>query len=326
MGSCSMNCRRAVGLAVASCVIATTAVAGVPDFRVLVFSKTVGFRHGSISDGIALIQLQGMANNFAVDLTEDASDFTAANLSQYAVVVWLSTTGNVLDDTQQAEFEAYLQAGGGYVGVHAAADCEYNWPWYGQLLGNDAWFRSHPSIQDATLDVEDATHISTAHLPASFTFRDEWYNFRNNPRPAVNVLLTIDETSYNPGNNAMGADHPIAWNHDYDGGRVWYTALGHRSQTFADSDFQTHLLGGIRWAAGCDTLTGPCNAPALPGDMNCDGVVSVSDIGPFVVALTDPAQYAIDFPDCDILNADLNGDGFVTVGDIGGFVALLTGA
>lgn len=223
--------------------------AGTFPFDVLVFSKTSGFRHSSIADGIALIQSLGAANNFSVATTEDANDFTLANLSQYEVVVWLSTTGDVLNATQQAAFEAYIQQGGGWVGIHAATDCEYDWPWYGQLIGNDAWFRSHPSIQDATLVVEDATHISTQELPGSFTFNDEWYNFRANPRPAVHVLLTIDETSYNAGPDAMGADHPMSWHHEFDGGRAWYTALGHRSETFADARFQGHLLGGILYGA-----------------------------------------------------------------------------
>ena len=225
--------------------------------RVLVFSRTVGFRHGSISNGIALVQALGAANGFSVDTTEDASDFNATVLAQYDVVVWLSTTGDVLDDAQQAAFEAYIQAGGGYVGVHAASDCEYGWPWYGGLIGGDAWFANHPAIQDATLEVADATHVSTAHLPSAYTFRDEWYNFQNDPTPSVNVLVTIDETTYSGG--TMGPGHPISWNHEYDGGRAWYTAMGHRSQTFDDADFQAHLLGGIQWAAG-----GAVSAPALP--------------------------------------------------------------
>jgi type 1 glutamine amidotransferase len=221
------------------------------DYRVLVFSKTVGFRHNSIADGISLIQQLGIANNFGVDLTEDASDFNQVTLAQYAVVVWLSTTGDVLNSAQQSAFEAYIQSGGGYVGVHAAADCEYGWPWYGQLLGGDAWFDNHPSIQTATLSRADDDHVSSRHFPATFSFQDEWYNFQNQPTTDadVNVMLTIDETTYSGGD--MGSFHPMAWYHAFDGGRAWYTALGHRSQTFGDVDFQKHLLGGILWAAKC---------------------------------------------------------------------------
>ena len=235
-------------------------------FRVLVFSKTSGFRHGSIPDGIALVQALGATNGFAVDATEDAGQFTDANLSQYRAVVWLSTTGDVLNETQQTAFENYIRAGGGYVGVHSATDTEYSWPWYGQLIGGDAWFQAHPAIQTALLEVEDGGHISSQHYPSSFSFTDEWYGFQNNPRPDVNVLITIDESSYDPGAGAMGTDHPISWYHEFDGGRSWYTAMGHRSETFEDEDFKQHLLGGILWAAGCSELDcqlGP-SVPALP--------------------------------------------------------------
>jgi len=135
------------------------------------------------------------------------------------------------------------------VGVHAAADTEYGWPWYGQLIGGNAWFKSHPAIQTVTLNVEKADHASTAHLPATFQLQDEWYNFQANPRASVTVLLTLDESSYTPGVDAMG-DHPIAWFHEFDGGRAWYTALGHRQELYQDPSFTQHLLGGIRWAAG----------------------------------------------------------------------------
>jgi len=218
------------------------------DFRVLVFSKTTGFRHASIPNGIALIQALGAAHGFSVDASEDASLFTSQGLSAYRAVVFLNTTGEVLDATQQAAFEAYIRGGGGWVGVHSAADTEYDWPFYGQLLGG-AWFLGHPPIQTATLRVENASHLSTRHYPASFSFTDEWYNFQTNPRGVANVLLTIDETSYNPGTGAMG-DHPIAWCRAIDSGRAWYTNLGHNSETYGDASYARHLLGGILWTAG----------------------------------------------------------------------------
>jgi type 1 glutamine amidotransferase len=224
------------------------------DFDVLIFSKTAGFRHGSISDGIAAVQALGAANNFSVDTTEDAGQFTDVNLAQYEAVVFLNTTGDILDSSQQGAFERYIQAGGGWVGTHSATDTEYSWPWYGQLIGNDAWFNGHPAVQSATLTREDPSHLSTAHYPASFSFTDEWYNFQNNPRVAANVLVTIDESTYGGGN--MGSDHPISWSHEFDGGRSWYTAMGHRTQTFTDANFRQHLLGGILWAAFQDN---PCN-------------------------------------------------------------------
>ncbi|HEV8582728.1 MAG TPA: ThuA domain-containing protein [Thermoanaerobaculia bacterium] len=218
-------------------------------FRVLVFSKTTGFRHASIPDGIALIQALGRAYGFGVDASEDAGLFTTQGLSAYRAVIFLNTTGEILNDSQQTAFEAYIRGGGGWVGIHSAADTEYNWPFYGDLLGGGAWFLSHPPIQTATLLVEDGTHPSTRHYPASFSFTDEWYNFRANPRSAVDVLLAIDETSYDPGAGAMG-DHPIAWCHSLDSGRAWYTNMGHRSETYADANYSRHLLGGILWAAG----------------------------------------------------------------------------
>jgi len=190
-------------------------------FAVLVFSKTAGFRHDSIPAGIAAIRQLGQQNGFTVDATEDAAAFTDTNLARYQAVVWLSTTGDVLDATQQSAFERYIHAGGGYAGVHAAADTEYDWAWYGRLVG--AYFNSHPAIQQATVKVEDHSHPSTASLPDSWTRTDEWYNFRTDPRANVHVLASLDETTYQPGTGAMG-DHPTAWCQNFEGGRSWYRA------------------------------------------------------------------------------------------------------
>jgi type 1 glutamine amidotransferase len=241
---------------VATLLLSTGAEGGT--FSVLVFSRTTGFRHASIPDGIAAIQALGAANGFTVEATEDPAAFTEANLARFAAVVFLMTTGDVLDTAQEAAFEAYIRGGGGWAGVHSAADTEYTWAWYGGLLG--AHFKSHPSIQTATIVVEDTTHVSTAHLPARWTRTDEWYNFQMNPRAAVHVLATLDETTYAAGLDAMG-DHPIAWCHAYDGGRAWYTGAGHTAESYADPDFRAHLLGGIQTAAGlapgaCGSATG----------------------------------------------------------------------
>jgi cytochrome c len=218
--------------------------------NVLVFTRTSGYRHDSIGVGVEAIVSLGAQNGFAVQQTEDPAMFSDAVLAELDVVVWLSTTADVLDDTQQAAFERYIRAGGGWVGVHAAADTEYDWPFYGELLGGGAYFESHPAIQNARLNVEDGGHVSAAHLEPSFEVTDEWYNFQANPRSVVSVILTLDESSYMPGEGAMGADHPIAWSHELEGGRAWYTALGHRSELYSDPLFTQHLLGGIRWAAG----------------------------------------------------------------------------
>ena len=217
-----------------------------PAFAVLVFSKTAKFRHDSIPTGIAAIQALGKQNGFRVDATEDSAAFGAAALAQYRVVLFLNTTGDVLDANQQAAFEGFMRNGGGFVGVHSATDTEYDWPWYGRLVGT--YFRNHPAIQPAVLDVVDPAHPSTEHLPARWQRTDEWYNFRYEPGPEVTVLLRIDENSYAGG--TMGAHHPMAWCHAYDGGRAWYTALGHTRESYAEPLFLQHLLDGIRWAAG----------------------------------------------------------------------------
>ena len=235
--------------------------AGAAAFSVLVFSKTAGFRHDSIDEGVALVQSLGAQRGFAVTATEDATLFGAAGLAPHRAVVWLNTTGDVLDPAQQAAFECFVRSGRGFAGVHSAADTEAAWPFYGELLAGGR-FLSHPAIQAATLEVEDGAHPSTAHLPDSFPFTDEWYNFTANPRPQAHVLLTIDESSYDPGPGAMG-DHPVAWVRAsvpaLGAGRAWYTNLGHRAETYADVDFAAHLAGGILWAAGCDTA--PCVPP-----------------------------------------------------------------
>ncbi|GJF33629.1 glycosyl hydrolase [Kitasatospora sp. NE20-6] len=224
---------------------ATPAAAADPAYRVLVFSRTVTFRHDSIPDGIAAVRSLGAANNFTVDATEDPAAFTAGNLSRYRAVVFLSTTGDVLNGTQQTAFESYIASGGGYVGVHAAADTEYDWPFYGGLVG--AYFSSHPSIQQATVRTEDQGNPATADLGATWTRTDEWYNYRVNPRSSTHVLASVDESSYSGG--SMG-DHPISWCQDYSGGRAFYTGLGHTKESYGEGPFLKHLLGGIRYAAG----------------------------------------------------------------------------
>ncbi|MEU4401125.1 ThuA domain-containing protein [Micromonospora orduensis] len=239
------------GLAVmlASLVALPTPASAAPLTKVLVFSKTAGFRHSSIPNGIAAIQQLGSANGFTVTATEDAAQFTTSNLAQYQAVVFLSTTGDVLNASQQTAFESYIAAGGGYVGVHAAADTEYSWPWYGGLVG--AWFDSHPAIQTATVRIEDQTNPSTAHLGTTWVRSDEWYNYRTNPRSGARVLASLDESSYSGG--TMSGDHPITWCKAYGGGRAWYTGLGHTEASYTDPKFTQMLLGGLRVAAGAVT-------------------------------------------------------------------------
>ena len=218
--------------------------------RVLVFTKTAEFRHESIPDGIKAVTEMGAKNGFAVDATEDAAAFNDTNLARYKVVIFLSTTGDILDARQQDAFESYVQHGGGFVGVHAATDTEYDWAWYTKLVG--AQFASHPKIQEAVIDVSDRDHISTKHLPAQWKRTDEWYNFRDHPTDkaggTLRILATLDESTYEGG--SMPASHPVVWCQEFDGGRAWYTALGHTKESYAEENFLKMLLGGIQWAGG----------------------------------------------------------------------------
>lgn len=228
-------------LLVASLALASAASAASTD-RVLIFTKTAGFRHDAIPTAVATLRTLATDAGMAADHTEDATAFTAQNLARYRVVVFASTTGDVLDDTQQAAMEGFIRDGGGFVGVHAAADTEYDWPWYGDLVG--AYFLSHPpGLQ--------RTHVQPEHagkpVGERWPITDELYNYRRNPRPQVQVIATVDETGYEGG--TMGDDHPIAWCRPFDGGRSWYTGLGHDAKVYDDSNVIAQLVRGLRYAA-----------------------------------------------------------------------------
>jgi len=210
---------------------------------VLIFSKTNGYRHQSIPFGIEAIKKLGEENKFSVDATEDSLAFTDENLAKYKAIIFLSPTMDVLGEEQQKAMENFIQKGGGFVGIHAATDCEYNWPWYVKMVG--ASFLSHPAQQMAKLIVVDKNNNATKHLPDVWERKDEWYNFKN-MNPDVHVLLKIDETSYTGGKN--GDNHPMAWYHEYDGGRAFYTELGHTNESFSEPAYLEHLLGGIKYA------------------------------------------------------------------------------
>jgi len=216
--------------------------------KILVFTKTAGFRHTSaIASGKTAIIELGAKNKFDVDTTENAAAFTTDNLKNYAAVVFLCTTGNVLNDEQQQAFQQYIRAGGGFVGLHSAADTEYDWPWYGEL--NGAYFKNHPKQQEAVFNIVDANNIATAHLPKVWKRFDELYNFKWIGTD-LHTLITIDESSYTGGAN--GENHPMAWYHDFDGGRAFYTALGHDNKSFEDPLYLQHVLGGIKYAMGAN--------------------------------------------------------------------------
>lgn len=216
------------------------------DYSVLVFTKTSGFRHDSIEQGVEAVVALGAANGFSVTRTENSDYFTDENLSSYSAIIFLNTTLTVFDENHRVAFKQYIQNGGGFVGVHSASDTEYDWPWYGELVG--AYFDNHPpGIHDAIIDVINTDHPSTAHLPGRWEKADEWYNF-GYINDEVEVLMKLDTDSYegsdHPGN------HPVAWYHEYDGGRAFYTALGHTRESYSEPLFIDHLLGGILYASG----------------------------------------------------------------------------
>jgi cytochrome c len=219
-----------------------------PKATLLVFSKTKGWHHTSIPFGIKAVLKIAAEKNYAVDTTVNAEDFNDESLKKYNAVIFMSTTGNVLNAEQQAAFERYIQSGGGYVGVHSAADTEYDWPWYGNLVG--AYFESHPNnpnVRKAMIDVADKNHPASSMLPGRWERTDEWYNYKS-IYSGIKVLLKLDESTYDGGTN--GADHPISWYHEYDGGRAFYTGLGHTDESYSEELYIDHLAGGIKYAIG----------------------------------------------------------------------------
>lgn len=221
-----------------------------PENSVLLFTRTEGWRHASIEPGAMAVKKLGQENGFSVTWTEDTYSFSEENLAKYDAVIFLNTTLDVLDKPEQDAFENYIQNGGGYVGMHAAADTEYEWQWYGDLVGG--WFNSHPNnpnVREATVLLVDGNHPATKHLPEEWNRADEWYNYKYFNKN-TNTLLELDTDSYegseHPGN------HPISWYHEYDGGRAFYTGLGHTSESFSEEAYLQHILGGIRYAMGVE--------------------------------------------------------------------------
>lgn len=213
--------------------------------RILVFTKTAGYRHDSIQAGLEAVVELAADHGHEVEHTEDAAVF-ADGLDPFAATVWISTAGDVLDDAQRDGFATWLRGGRGFAGIHGAATSEPGWPEFERIVG--ARFTGHPDDQSmtATIRVEDATHPSTAHLPHEWSRAEEWYSFERSPREHVHVLLSVDETQYDVGQWAMGEDHPLAWAGGYSEGRTWYTALGHAPETWGDPAFREHVWGGIR--------------------------------------------------------------------------------
>lgn len=269
---------------------ATVAAAADDPYKILVVGETLGFRHSHIDDTTRTLIELGAENGFTVDvwdppntssgwwgsgspgqpdLTMDSTPFTSTeDLQQYATIVFASPVDNtnslnpatprLLDDAELAAFQGYIRSGGGFVGLHAATDTMHTVPWYSALTGGGARFASHPAQQTATMRVESPAHPSTEFLPAAWERFDEWYNYTTNPREDVHVLITLDESTYSPGNNAMGEDHPLAWCHNFEGGRSWYEGAGHTDQSWTDPLFREHVLKGVEWTAGVVEGGGNC--------------------------------------------------------------------
>jgi type 1 glutamine amidotransferase len=251
-----------LGVLQLACVCERSAHAARP-LQVLLFSKTSGFRHEAIPDAILALKALGKTRGWEVTATEDASVFTDERLKKFDMSVWLMTSKDVLNDEQQGAFERFIQSGKGIALLHEGTDTEYDWPWFGELIGG-AYFQAHPKIQSAKLRIENRDHPANKGVPASWVATDEYYNFRANPRAAVAVLLTVDESTYEAGPGAMGVDHPIAWCRYYDGGRMFHTALGHGKEAYQDPAFLAHVAAGIDWAGGRFTLPGlPANATVI---------------------------------------------------------------
>jgi type 1 glutamine amidotransferase len=227
--------------ALALCVMSIAPTAS--PLKLLVFSKTAGFRHDCIPVGQEMLKAICEREGWVAHFTEDADWFQPKLLKSFDVALFLCTTQDVLNDEQQAAFQSWFESGKGYVGIHSAADTEYDWPWYGELVG--AWFSGHPRIQKATIRVENRSHATTKHLPAEWVRTDEWYNYKANPRGKAQVLASLDESTYEGG--TMGEDHPIIWCRELGKGRTWYTGLGHTKESYTEEAFVRLIAEALRW-------------------------------------------------------------------------------
>lgn len=212
--------------------------------RVLIFTKTLAYRHECIEPGVKAMQTWFAKRGITSVHSEDALMFTPQKLKEFDAVMFFQTTGNVLDSVEQLAFMKYIQSGKGFVGIHSAADTEYDWPWFTELLG--ARFADHPDIQTGVMISLDSARITTSHLPTRWTRTDEWYNFKEAPKN-VHVELMADEATYIGGE--MGANHPMAWYHQFDGGRAYYTAMGHTVENYQDTLLLEHFAKAVKWAA-----------------------------------------------------------------------------
>ncbi|MFS1438546.1 ThuA domain-containing protein [Shewanella sp. 10N.286.48.A6] len=223
-------------------------------FNVLLFTKTAGWHHQSILEGVNAMKVLAEKHHFDYEWHEDANQFNDKNLARFDVIIFLNTTGDILNLAQQQAMKSFIQAGKGFVGIHSASDTEYQWTWYTQLVGR--MFVIHPAIQTAKINVIATEFPGVELMPENFFWTDEYYQFSEPYSDKLKYILSVDETSYQANAqwgelkvNGMGEFHPLSWYQEFEGGRSFYTALGHLSATYQDPMFLQHLYGGIYWAA-----------------------------------------------------------------------------
>ena len=223
-------------------------------FSALLITKTAGWHHESINEGVAAIKELGIRNYFDVQWHQDGIAITDKYLESFQVLIFLNTTGDIFKEEEQKAIERFIKSGKGYAGIHSASDTEYDWPWYTKLVGH--MFHIHPAIQTAKLKLTDKKFPGLQGFTDGLLWTDEWYQFNAETTTGLNYILSVDETSYNPKvqwgekkGDGMGSFHPISWYHDYDGGRSFYTALGHLPAIYSEPAFLNHIYAGIYWAA-----------------------------------------------------------------------------
>ena len=231
---------------------------------ILIFSKTNGFRDDAAIKAatLALIDICKRRGWSSV-VTDNAAVFNVEQLRRFKAIVWNNTSGDVLTADQRAAFKAYMEKGGGFVGIHGAGgDPKYRWRWYvDTLIG--AQFIGHPmgpQLQQATLHIEDATNPATRELGDTWVRTDEWYAFADDPRgKGMHVLATVDENTYSPVMSLLFihkdlrmGDHPIIWLHCIGTGRAFYSALGHAASTYSEPKHLKLLEGAMAWATGLE--------------------------------------------------------------------------
>lgn len=246
------------------CAVVAGAARPPQNFKVLLYTSPDRYHNQALPTAVTQFKRMAEQHFFGLTWTQLSTDLNPDNLKQFAVVVFLFSNARELNAEQIKSLQGFVRGGGGFVGIHASSVDSNQDPWFKQLVGRS--FRGHPEKQTGILDVVDRNFPATLHLPARWLWTDEWYEFDAPLTPGQHVLLKVDESTYAPLEKkqpdgrvkiGMDGDHPIAWYQEFDGGRSFYTALGHAERYYEDPLFLLHLYGGIYWAA-----TGHGIAPA----------------------------------------------------------------